>query len=122
MSNFIVSWPVPMYVIEQGFRKGRERFLIEIEYNLGIAAARIKSFAQSNHPWENQTGDAERLFNVEMVGGYQKMEMGHGVPYGKYIEGMQGGRFGVIPMAFTYGKPIVNEAMQRALDQSYGAL
>lgn len=122
MSNFIVSWPIPMYVIEQGFRKGRERFLIEIEYNLEVAARRIKSFVDSNHPWENRTGDAERLFRVEMVDGYKKMEMGHGVPYGKYLEAMQGGRYGVIPMAFTYGKPIVNEAMQRALDQSYGAL
>lgn len=121
MSNFVVSWPVPMYVIEHGFQKGRERFLIEIEYNLEVAAHRIKSFAQSNHPWGNRTGDAERLFEVEMVG-HQKMEMGHGVPYGKYLEAMQGGRFGVIPMAFTYGKPIIHEAMQRALDQSYGAL
>ena len=120
--SFRLVWHVPMYVIAAGWEKGQERFLIELEYNLEIAAMRIKSYAQANHPWQNRTGDAERDFSVEVVDGYKSMTMEHGVPYGKFLESMQGGRFGVIPMTFTYGKPIVQEAMQRALDQSYGNL
>lgn len=122
MSNFYVTWPIPMYVIEQGWKKGRERFIIELEFNLASAARRIEGYAKANHPWRNRTGDAEREFSVEIVDGHKKMTMGHGVPYGKFLEAMQGGRFGVIPMTLTYGKPVVQEALQKALDQSYGAL
>lgn len=118
--SFRLVWHAPMEVIETGLRKGQERFLIELDYNLEIAAIRIKSYAQASHPWENRTGDAEQLFSVEY--GDRKMIMEHGVPYGKFLESMQGGRFGVIPMTFTYGKPIVVEAMQRSLDQAYSNL
>lgn len=117
--SFRVVWTVPMYVIEHGFARGRERFLIELDFNLGEAARSIQAFAQANHVWENRTGDAEREFSVEYTD--KRMTMEHGVPYGKFLESMQGGRFGVIPMTFTYGKPLISDAMQRALDQAYSS-
>lgn len=115
--SFRVVWNVPMYVIEHGFAKGRESFMSNFEFNMSEAARNIGSFVRTNHPWQNRTGDAEREFNVEY--GDKRMVMEHGVPYGKYLESMQGGKFGIIPAAFTYGKPIIQEAMQRSLDQAY---
>lgn len=115
--GFRIVWHVPMYVIEHGFAQAQERFIHGLDYNLTIAAGRIQSYAQQNHVWQNRTGDAEREFAVEY--GDKKMTMEHGVPYGKYLESMQGGRFGVIPMSLTYGKPIVNEALQRSLDEAF---
>ena len=118
--SFRVTWTVPMYVIEHGWARGRERFLMELDFNLSEAARNMESWARGNHVWQNRTTDAEQTFTVEYESGARKMSMGHGVPYGKFLESMQGGRFGIIPALFTYGKPVVNEALQKSLDQAYG--
>lgn len=117
---FRVEWTVPMSVLAAGWAKGREVFETELEFRLSQVAQRLQSYARSNHVWQNRTGDAENQFSVEMNWGDRMMVMQHGVPYGKYLEGMQGGRFAIIPATFTYGEPLVVEAMQAALDQAYG--
>lgn len=115
-----VEWTVPMSVLAAGWAKGREVFENELDFRLGEVARRMESWARSNHVWQNRTGDAEREFSVEFNYGSRVMVMEHGVPYGKYLEGMQNGRFAIIPGTFTYGQPLVVEAMQAALDQAYG--
>ena len=115
--SFRVSWPIPMYVIEHGFARGREQFLINFDFNMSEASRQIGSFVRTNHVWQNRTGDAERLFKVEYA--EKRITMEHGVPYGIFLENMQAGRFGIIPAAFTYGKPVIQAAMQKSLDQAY---
>lgn len=118
--GFRVVWNVPMYVLEHGIRRGRDRFLMEVDFEMEMAASNIGSWVRGNHPWQNRTGDAERLFNVEYrSSGARRMIMEHGVYYGIYLETMQGGRYGILPGALTYGKPIVSEGLQRALDKAF---
>lgn len=117
-AGYRLRWHPPMYIIEAGVRKSRERFLIELEFEMGMAANDLQTFAQQNHPWQNRTGDAERLFKVEAQDRGQTITMEHGVYYGRYLEAMQGGRYGVIPMTFTYGKSIISDHLQRSLDRT----
>lgn len=113
----VLEWIVPMDTLADDFARRRERFVSSFGTNMNDVTQRMQSYAQSNHPWQNRTGDAERLFSVQYTDLLMVIE--HGVPYGIHLENMQGGRFGIIPATLTHGKPIIQEAMTRSLAEAY---
>lgn len=66
-------------------------------------------WARSNHVWENETGDAERGLHAETIiqGTRAVVWLGHGVPYGIWLEIMQNGRFAIIlPTILKFGAEV----------------
>lgn len=64
------------------------------------------SWMQTNHPWENDTGDAEKGLKGAVVKDDTRtvIWIGHGVPYGIWLELMQNGRFAVLqPTILRFG-------------------
>jgi hypothetical protein len=59
-----------------------------------VVEARMKA----EHPWRNRTGAAEANLQCEVFdqGGRSRLIAFHGVPYGKYLETMQQGRFAIL--------------------------
>lgn len=57
-------------------------------------------YAKDNHPWENRTGDAEAGISAHIIDNPDKdttvIWLGHAVPYGVWLEIMQGGRFAIL--------------------------
>ncbi len=77
----------------------------EVKYGRAVhqvleeAAIRIVERMQHEHPWTNRTGEAERSLQCEVFdapGPRTRLIAFHGVPYGKFLETMQGGRFAVL--------------------------
>lgn len=66
-----------------------------LEEDAQIVEARMKA----EHRWQNQTGAAEQNLRCEVFDGpgpKTRLVAFHGVPYGKYLETMQQGRFAVL--------------------------
>lgn len=68
------------------------------------------AWAQANHEWDNRTTDAEKGLRGFVVNGPGRsvIWLGHGVPYGIWLEIMQGGRFGVLAPTILRFAPRVN--------------
>lgn len=69
------------------------------------------AYAQENHPWENDTGDAENLLQAAVIDNEDKdttvVWLAHGVPYGIWLEVMQGGRFAILlPTVYKFAPEI----------------
>jgi hypothetical protein len=99
-----------------GIDRGEHRFRQLLDSNMSAAAELGTAYARANHPWRNQTGDAERLFLVENVNNGLGLRVSHGVFYGVYLEFKNGGRYAVIPAVMQYMGPIVQHAMQDAVE------
>jgi len=59
----------------------------------------IKERMQNEHKWENRTGAAEAGLDCQVfdAGGFKiRLVAFHGVPYGRFLETMQGGKFAVL--------------------------
>ncbi len=117
--NAELSWSVAIDVLAAGIGQGEERFFSLLEQNIEDAAGKMTSYAQSNHPWTNRTGDAERTFQVRTENGGLRIVLAHGVFYGKYLELKNGGQYGVIPAVMQYARAPVRDAIQDALDNAW---
>lgn len=61
-------------------------------------AQEILDYAQANAPWEDRTGDARRLLDVDVSdeGDAVIIQLYHQVDYGLWLEVIQSGRFAII--------------------------
>lgn len=67
------------------------------------------AWAQANHAWENDTTAAEKGLHAETIiqGTRAVVWLGHGVPYGIWLEIMQNGRFAIIlPTILKFGSQV----------------
>ena len=76
----------------------------------------IKAWMDRTAPWQDQTGDARRLLkaetHVDRSVGIVAMKFSHGVPYGVYLETMQGGRFSILAPAVDIWGPHLFELVE----------
>ena len=81
------------------------------------AETQLEDKAKDNAIWEDRTGDARAGLNattLKPVDGQVIMVLSHGVEYGKWLELIQGGRFGVIEKTLAEEAPrIIRNAMRR---------
>lgn len=66
---------------------------------LNSLAPEIRDYMRTSHPWQNQTGDAERGLDAyveEALSGLIALVLAHGVSYGVYLETKFGGRDAII--------------------------
>lgn len=70
-------------------------------------AAELQSYMQANAPWNDRTGNARANLQAKYTGGgtLYRVELSHGVPYGKYLE------FGTKNMA---ARPIIRPTLDHA--------
>lgn len=105
-----IEWDI--YLSDELIR-GKQMFLKGLQDELAGVARAMQKYAQGNHPWQNRTGDAERLFTVRVVGDFT-IEARHGVYYGIFLEYSNGGRYGVMPITMAFGVKEVMDAIRRA--------
>jgi hypothetical protein len=63
------------------------------------SALKLQNYARSNARWQNQTGRARASLtatSMKYANGY-KIELAHGVDYGKWLELANGKRYAIIP-------------------------
>lgn len=77
-----------------------KEFYLDTALDLVAACERwcidAKTYMQTQHPWNNRTGNAERGLNATiagMDGAVIQMYLYHSVHYGKYLEGENGFRY-----------------------------
>jgi hypothetical protein len=81
----------------------------------------VVQYAKDNHPWQNQSGDAEEGLHGDVVArmAEQIVELylahGENIFYAKYLEEHHGGKYGVIQMAIDQHGPAVRGALQGVL-------
>lgn len=92
-------------------------FLMMLRAELASVASQMQAFAKANHPWQNQTGDAEATFTVRVEG--MSIVAQHGVSYGVYLEFKFGGRDGIIPATMAHGAALLNGAYAKAWAASW---
>lgn len=88
-------------------------FLSVLEMEMSAVAEEMQAFARANHPWQNQTGEAERTFTVTVMGRHTIVAK-HGAPHGIWLEFKYGGRWGIIPKTLDYGKGRLTQAYAKA--------
>ena len=92
----------------------RKKILYEnIDNELEGLASLMEQFAKAHHPWQNQTGDAERTFTVKRKSRFV-IEASHGVPYGIWLEVKWGGRYGIIPDTLDFGEKELRGSLAKA--------
>lgn len=74
-------------------------------------AKSMEDWARENAPWEDQTGNARRDLQSVVVtdGSRTVIFFGHGknIPYGIWLETMQGGRFAIVLPTVTHFAPMI---------------
>lgn len=108
MANAGIAWSRP----PSGLAAQVQRFGRAVEDDLADFATRLAedlvAFMKANRPWTDRTGDARRLLNAKVVrgfGGIVYIIIGHGVPYGVFLEVRWGGRFGILQKTIRAAEP-----------------
>ena len=59
---------------------------------------RIEAYAKGNAPWTDRTGNARQtLFSIdELAGQIVTLYLSHGMPYGKWLELCNAGRYAIV--------------------------
>lgn len=72
--------------------------IAEVETHAVELGVRILEYAKQNAPWEDRTGDARRLLDVDVQqdGDNIVIQLYHQVDYGLWLEVIQSGRFAII--------------------------
>lgn len=94
-----IAWQGLDVISERLFEYGEK-----VEEAYDRAAEQLKdemvAHMKASHPWENRTGNAEEGLQGHVISGNGRIVIwiGHGynVPYGIWLEIMQGGRFAVV--------------------------
>lgn len=79
------------------------------------AASDVETYAKSNAPWQDQTGQARAglTAEVENSNGDIVLSLGHTVDYGLWLEVIQSGRFAIImPTLETEAPRIYDKAVK----------
>lgn len=118
MAKTGLVWTTPPSVLAQRVGDMRSVLRQNVADELDQLAQELKAWADANHPWQNQTGDAERLFEVVVTYGGLRLEARHGVYYGKFLEFKHGGKWGVIRPLMNYARGPGKQAMNRALEKT----
>lgn len=74
------------------------KLMAQVEEEALQLAQEILDYAQTNAPWEDRTGDARRLLDVDVSedGEAIIIQLYHQVDYGLWLEVIQNGRFAII--------------------------
>jgi hypothetical protein len=74
------------------------KLMAEVQSHALEMAQEILDYAQANAPWEDRTGDARRLLDVDVSedAGTIIIQLYHQVDYGLWLEVIQNGRFAII--------------------------
>ena len=74
------------------------KVMAEVEAHAVDLAVRILAYAKDNAPWEDRTGDARRLLDVDVEQDDDTIiiQLYHQVDYGLWLEVIQSGRFAII--------------------------
>lgn len=111
--SIFMRWQVGIDALVNRYEGSERTLTAGLSSKMNEAAKEIQSFAMANHPWQNQTGAAERTLTAGAVDGGRIVYLQHGVFYGIYLETMQGGRYSVLPNAMgSYGLPLINRYLQ----------
>ena len=77
-----------------------------LESALEAMQEQMVEWAKEHAPWQDQTGDARAELNSPPIrtnsDGSKTLVLAHGVEYGIFLETMNGGHFGVIPMTIRH--------------------
>lgn len=77
----------------------------------------ITAYAQANAPWQDQTGQARATLHATIAGAARTVTtlyLSHGMPYGKYLELCNGGRFGIISQTMIAFYPKAMQILRSA--------
>lgn len=70
-----------------------------------MAGTETVVYAKHNAPWTDRTGNARKSIHQESSNNGLATMVGIGMPYGKYLELCNGGKYRIIhPAVFSYGK------------------
>lgn len=74
------------------------------------------AYAQSNAPWEDQTGDARAELDVDVrrEGNVIVWDMYHGVDYGLYLETRWNGKFAIIMPTLEMFAPHIGRGLNES--------
>jgi len=72
--------------------------MAEVEAHAVQLAVRILDYAKQNAPWQDRTGDARRLLDVDVQQDEDTIviQLYHQVDYGLWLEVIESGRFAII--------------------------
>lgn len=72
--------------------------MAEVESHAVELAVRILEYAKQNAPWDDRTGDARRMLDVDVEQDAETIviQLYHQVEYGLWLELIQSGRFAII--------------------------
>lgn len=78
--------------------EAESQVMAEVEAHALELAQQILDYAQTNAPWEDRTGDARRLLDVDVSQDSEAIiiQLYHQVDYGLWLEVIQSGRFAII--------------------------
>jgi hypothetical protein len=79
----------------------------------------IETRMQAEHPWQNQTGEAERNLRCRLFDDGQRLRLraSHGVPYGIWLEVAHQGRYQVLQPTVRSQWPLALHAVADAVKQ-----
>ena len=99
--------------VDDWWAQTKQRIPAELE----MAGSAMRAFAVANHPWQNQTGQAERElgYQVRTHGKGFELVFYQGAPHGIWLEVRWAGHWGIIPRTMTTGYPLVMQAVMRAM-------
>lgn len=99
----LVDWQTSPAQMAREVENYKKKLLAAV-YALAVAwAERLEAYAKVTAPWTDRTGNARRLLNgraVKLAMG-AVLILGHGVPYGIYLERRWAGRYAVINPTLT---------------------
>lgn len=87
-------------------------------------ADRLRGQMKREAPWTDQTGRARRalLAEVEQDDSKVALVLSHGVPYGKYLELSNGGRYAIVGPTVMREGYVVMRGMAGLMDKAGGPL
>lgn len=105
----------PLSVWTRGLNLYKGAMLQAIAAELEAAADEVESWMRENAPWTDQTGNARQaLFARVVVDSMARMEFGHGVDYGIWLELANSGQYAIVSKALDYWGPrLVQRVKQR---------
>lgn len=102
------SWQVPPSVIAQGLESYKGRLIAAVGSLADYFAARMQSYAQTNAPWTDRTGNARQGLRAVTLKTATAVTivLFHTMDYGKWLELAHQGRFQILLPTLTahYGQ------------------
>lgn len=105
--------------IADGLEKLKKKAEVALKVYASSAALKLEASAKENRPWTDRTGDARRniksfsrkVNNSEII----RIKLQDGVPYGKYLEYCNGGKYAIIEPTVDKEAPSIVEGLEGLL-------